>query len=138
VVSPAVEDDCGPVNSATTPRSIVDRDGSAGPAVDSGAVVAVVTSLVDAGLDDAGLDDAGPVDAGPVDAGLDDAGLVDAGLGDAGLDAVVAFVPSSLPHAAIAKLDNATTATTARNPLPAFIPFILLILPPSIECDVAH
>ena len=133
MASPAVADDCGPVNSATTPRSIVDRDGSAGPAVDSGAVVAVVTSLVDAGLDDAGLDDAGPVDAG-----LDDAGLVDAGLVDAGLDAVVAFVPSSLPHAAIAKLDNATTATTARNPLPAFIPFILLILPPSIECDVAH
>jgi len=124
VVSPPVADDCGPVNSATTPRSIVDRDGSAEPAV-SGAALAVVTSPVDAGLDDAGL-----VDAGLVDAGLDDAGLVDAGLDD-----VVAFVPLSLPHAAIAKLDNATTAATARNLRAAFIPFIL---PPSIECDVAH
>jgi len=93
-------------------------------------VVAVVTSPVDAGLDDAG-----PVDAGLDDAGLDDAGLVDAALVDAGLDDVVAFVPLSLPHAAIAKLDNATTAATARNPRAAFIRFIL---PPSIECDVAH
>ena len=129
MVSPPVADDCGPVNSATTPRSIVDRDGSAEPAV-SGAALAVVTSPVDAGLDDAG-----PVDAGLDDAGLDDAGLVDAALVDAGLDDVVAFVPLSLPHAAIAKLDNATTAATARNPRAAFIRFIL---PPSIECDVAH
>jgi hypothetical protein len=79
--------------------------------------------------------DAGPLDAGLDDAGLDDDGLVDAGLVDAGLDAVVAFVPLSLPHAAIAKLDNATTAATARNPRAAFIRFIL---PPSIECEVAH